>query len=146
MLTRIGSLPPEQATAALAKRMGVRAWVSEAGGAAMREGLPVFGIDYDLAAKLTQAGVIYAGAMDGTSYSSETGQIDLRPKDGSLKLVTEASECFVVPANKRIEDKSVHVAKGDSYGTVYSRGRIIQRCWRAARCSMWCAGVMRIFV
>lgn len=119
LLVRVGSLPAEQASASLAAQTGIKAWISAKSDDAPKTDLPRLVADDHLLAQLAKANVLSAGAGDGGRFISETGQIELCPNDGTLKLVTDASECFVLPAKTRLEGKSVRVSNGSAFGVVY---------------------------
>ena len=57
-------------------------------------------------------------AADGSRFTSDTGQIELKPRDGLLKVVTPRSELFILPANASATGDRVSVTNGDTFATV----------------------------
>lgn len=76
--------------------------------------------DDALPARLVADGVLPAGLVgeDGGRYSSDTGQIEIRPHAGSMRVVTPRSELFALPAGSTVEGDRVAVRNGDVFCTV----------------------------
>ena len=70
--------------------------------------------------ELIQMGALPRACFDENSgrITSDTGEIELNPKMGTLRIVTPRSECFVAPANSQLSGTILSVKNGDSFGTL----------------------------
>ena len=71
-----------------------------------------------MSALLVRDGVIPQGAIDGRQYRSETGQIELSADSGTMKVVTEKSECFVIPVHEALCGNRVSVRNASTVAAV----------------------------
>ncbi|MDR1497945.1 MAG: hypothetical protein LBS59_06010 [Puniceicoccales bacterium] len=80
----------------------------------------IFRADTALAQRLKRAGVLPPESFDaeGTRFVSDTGQIELLPKKGAMKVVTPRSELFVLPPEQTLEGARVRVENGETFGTL----------------------------
>lgn len=80
----------------------------------------VFRATSDLARRLEGAGILPPDSTDpnGTRFVSDTGQIELDSKVGAMKVVTERSELFVLPAGQELNGSRVSIKNGRAFGTV----------------------------
>lgn len=76
--------------------------------------------DTNLFSRLKQEGVIADNSIDETNgiYRSDTGQIELNAPQGTIKVVTDLSELFVLPARAALEGSFAQVRGGDTFATV----------------------------
>jgi len=119
LLTRIGSGtggPEEQL-----KRYHLDAIVAGEKAVGGRNGAaPIFHPGNSLIDQLEQAGILPADSVseEGTRFLSDTGEIELRSKEGAMKVVTPRSELFVMPPGQYLEGAQVAVTNGPVFGTV----------------------------
>jgi len=118
LITRIGSLGggPEILSSPEAKRAGVTAVVGDASsGNRFR-----YRAGPDLLPQLAKDGVIPSSSFDTASnrFVSETGQIELNAAAGTLRVVTDRSECFVLPSGGALQGKTASVRNGKVFSTL----------------------------
>lgn len=118
LVTRIGSVPADPQ--ALLKDKQLDAVVVEAFDSNSATNPLIFEAEDMLIEKLLAADILPAGSIsaDGKRYLSDTGQIELRPEEGVVKLITPRSELFVLPSEAAVEGDRVAVRNGWTYGTV----------------------------
>ncbi|EIP99080.1 hypothetical protein OpiT1DRAFT_03584 [Opitutaceae bacterium TAV1] len=70
--------------------------------------------------RLLGDGVLPPDSVDktGTRFRSDTGEIELDAKEGTLKVVTGRSELFVLPAGHSLDGARVSARNGKSFATV----------------------------
>ncbi len=70
---------------------------------------------------LSQAGVVPAAAIDADKnhYVSDTGEIELAAKPGTVKVVTDRCEMFSLPPNEHSNGRVVSVENGQTFGSAY---------------------------
>ncbi|MDR1280621.1 MAG: hypothetical protein LBK99_07335 [Opitutaceae bacterium] len=80
----------------------------------------VYVADETLIARLLADGILPRGSVDEAQgiYKSDTGQIELRANDGTLKVVTGRSELFVLPANSSLDGNKISVRNGETFATI----------------------------
>jgi hypothetical protein len=120
LITRIGSLtgtPESVLASAPVAHSGVTAVV----GNGPVEGKGLYTLDDNLLPNLVKDGVIPASSVDATGKRlvSETGQIKLDEEAGTLQVVTDRSECFVLPALGSADGNAVSVKNGKTFGSMY---------------------------
>ncbi len=118
LVTRIGS-----GTGSAAEELARHGLDAVVGGTEVSPENPasrIYPANADIARRLEIDGVLPPGSTDqqGLRFVSDTGQIELRQQDGALKVVTERSELFVLPAGQLSEGARVTVKNGTTFGTV----------------------------
>ncbi|MFA6286679.1 MAG: hypothetical protein WC661_04775 [Opitutaceae bacterium] len=118
LVTRIGS-GTGSAAEELA-RHGLDAVVGGASVSTEKPGIKIYRANEGIARRLEADGVLPPDSTDekGSKFTSDTGQIELRQQDGAVKVVTERSELFVLPAGQLSEGARVTVKNGTTFGTV----------------------------
>ena len=76
----------------------------------------VYGIDDTLQERLRQDSVL--PKADGDAIVSETGQISLTAKTGTIKVITDKSECFSLPPKETVDGSIVSTQNQDVQGTL----------------------------
>ncbi len=76
----------------------------------------IYKFSKDVADQLQQDKII--PKMSNDHYVSETGQIDLGATSGTLKVITDKSECFSLPAKEKLNGNFVAIQNGDLQSTV----------------------------
>ncbi len=118
LITRIGNLTAESPSIAdVARRTGISAFVGAKPVASAPSNIPFFSKGNELRAQLSKAGIL-PQAPSPDVYRSETGQIELSIK-GDAKVITESSECFVLPPDRQAKGNHVFVKNGKSFASVY---------------------------
>ena len=115
LLTQIGSstLP----VAEQAGRYHLNALVTANG--TEQTGVPVFSPSPELRAQLIAAGVLPSRlAQSAARYLSDTGQIELDTEEGTLKVVTDLSESFVLSEKSELSGKFASVRNGETFCSV----------------------------
>ena len=118
LVTRIGSRPA--AVADLASDAGLAAVVVEPADFPGTGNKRIYPADAALPTALQRDGVLPPGSIspDGTGYASDTGQIELQSKRGTVKVVTPRSELFVLPPAAKLDGSCVTVSNGETFGAV----------------------------
>ena len=115
LVTRIGVLPG-QPSAVSAANPSLDAVVTQLTG----QTAPIYNSSSTLATRLQTAGVIPAGSVDLTAgkFISETGQIELIAPQQTVKVVTPASEMFILAPGSQLAGDKVAVTNGMTSGSV----------------------------
>ncbi|MBC8039575.1 MAG: hypothetical protein H7Y06_03460, partial [Opitutaceae bacterium] len=87
-------------------------------GDAATPAIPIIPVE-NLTAELAARAIVAEPTPGGTSYLSDTGEIDLRPDVGSLKVIAPRLEGFVLPAGHSASGKVASVVNGAAFGSVY---------------------------
>jgi len=118
LLTRIGS-----GTGTAEEELARHILDAVVGGAAVsqeKSRSKIYRSDDGVARRLEADGLLPPGSANGneSGFVSDTGQIELRQQDGAMKVVTERSELFVLPAGQLSGGARVSVKNGTTFGTV----------------------------
>jgi hypothetical protein len=117
LLTRIGdstAKPDSILQSDLASQTGLSAVVTDPHSDA--SGAHLYEMNDNLVGQLQQDGII-PKTPEG-HYTSETGQIDLNPGNGLIKVITDQSECFSLPPQQKVDGSFVSVQNGDQQSTL----------------------------
>ncbi len=119
LVSRIASmtLPPQE----ILQLPGVSAVVVDKDSSSVDPANRIFAADETLASRLQDAGVLPADTIDseGQRFNSTTGQTQLDAAAGTLQVVTEHSELFVLPPNASAAGSSVSVTNRDAFCSVF---------------------------
>ena len=90
-------------------------------GAKALSGKEYYSVDANLIETLSNAGIVKRSCLDAESkrFASETGQIHLDGKSNHFRVVTERSECFVVPDRATVGGDSVSVTNEGGFAVVF---------------------------
>lgn len=128
LITRIGSSALPADSSALQERLeanGVSVVVTHSDTVDKNKeaitSVPVVPTSPKLIDQLFEQGLITSayGPPSNGHVVSETGQIDLMPETGAIKVVSARSECFALPAGESLAGRSVSVVNGDIFTSVY---------------------------
>ncbi|AHF90103.1 hypothetical protein OPIT5_07565 [Opitutaceae bacterium TAV5] len=119
LVTRIGSRPASPDTIFRENRPAAVVVDPQAGAAASGANR-VYPATSELADRLRRDGVLPGDSIsdDGKRYRSDTGQIELQTEAGTLRVITERSELFVLPAGAQLEGGRVSVRNGETFGSI----------------------------
>ena len=117
LLTRIGdsvAKPDAILGSDVASKTGIVAVVADP--QAHASGNHIYRADDSLLSEMRQDHLLPAGKDN--DFTSETGQIELGSETGLLKVLTDKSECFVLPPHQQVNGNFVHLQNGDSESAV----------------------------
>lgn len=83
-------------------------------------GSRIYRANQDLLQRLLEDGVLPSGSVDdsGRNFRSDTGEIVLKADEGTLTVVTQRSELFVLRSGSALQGKVVSVNNGEGFATV----------------------------
>jgi hypothetical protein len=120
LVARIGSRTGSPASI-LASPTSIAAGVTAVVTDAPVDGKNQYQAGSDLLPQLARDGVIPSSSIDalGKKFVSDTGQIALDTQVGSLRVITDRSECFALPPGADGEGITASIKNGAAFGSIF---------------------------